>query len=158
MALTNVQRLDATVAMYLEGEHQLVAFKQPQAGVVIYIICERFHNVTQACLQCGGLQHTSCCQILPEPQTWNKARFANIQMCVLHHSMLWIHRHTARGLDTNSNKQVSKQSTNQPGKSHILVDRDRSPCRAYLLGGVQGATEHCQEAGQAVLIHITDCC
>lgn len=41
---------------HLKGEHELVALKQPKAGVVIDIVCERLYDVAQASLQCCCLR------------------------------------------------------------------------------------------------------
>ena len=40
---------------YLEGEHELVALKQAEAGVVVHIKGQRLNNVAQTSLQAGSL-------------------------------------------------------------------------------------------------------
>ena len=41
---------------HLEGEHELVALKQAEAGVVVHIKGQSLHYVAQASLQAGSLQ------------------------------------------------------------------------------------------------------
>ena len=41
---------------HLEGEHELVALKQAEAGVVVHIKGQSLHYVAQASLQAGRLQ------------------------------------------------------------------------------------------------------